>query len=118
MLPAGSFAASINDNPGLPRCATLSAFHRARAAIARSADEKANPIDAHLLGAEAIVNVPDALAKAIENPGGSQHTGAALRRAFIAVHSHAILSTKPSPGGHPNCPTYGHPNCPTRPGVT
>ncbi len=63
-------------------------------AVARPADEEANPIDVHLLGAEAIVHVPNALAQLVQNSGGLQRKGAGFHRAFITVHSYSVLSAK------------------------
>lgn len=42
------------------------------ASMARPANEEAGPVDVHLLGAEAIVHVPDALAQLVQNAAGLQ----------------------------------------------
>jgi len=63
--------------------------------MARPANEEADPVDVHLLGAEAIVHVTDALAQLVQNPGELQHTGAGFHRFFITGHISRILSGKP-----------------------
>jgi len=55
--------------------------------MARPANEEADPVDVHLLGAEAIVHVPNALAQLVQNPGGLQRRGAGFHRIFIAGHA-------------------------------
>lgn len=65
-------------------------------ATARAATEEADPVDVHLLGAEAIVHVPDALAQLIQNPARLQHWGAGPLRNFITRHISRILGTKPA----------------------
>ena len=62
--------------------------------MARPSNEEANPVDVHLLGAEAIVHVPNALAQLVQNSGGPQRKGAGFHRAFITVHSYSVLSAK------------------------
>lgn len=54
--------------------------------MARPENEEADPVDLHLLGAEAIVNVTDALAQLVQNPGGLQHRGAGFLRIFMTGH--------------------------------
>ena len=54
--------------------------------MARPANEEADPVDVHRLGAEATVHVPDALAQLVQNSGGLQHLGAGFHRIFIAGH--------------------------------
>lgn len=51
-------------------------------AMTRPANEEADPIDVDLVGAEAIVHVPNALAQLVQNSGGLQHRGAGLHRVF------------------------------------
>jgi hypothetical protein len=65
-------------------------------AVARPADEEANPIDVHLLGAEAIVHGQNPLAQLVQNPGVLQRWSAGFYRAFVAVNSYKTLSGKPS----------------------
>ena len=65
-------------------------------ATARPANEETDPVDVHLLSAEAIVHVPDALAQLVQNPGGLQYGSAGFRRIFKAVHISSILSAKPA----------------------
>lgn len=63
--------------------------------MARSANEEADPVNVNLLGAEAIVHVPNALAQLVQNSGGLQHRGAGFHRVFITEHISSILSGKP-----------------------
>ncbi len=63
-------------------------------AIARPANEEANPVDVHLLSAEAVVHVPDTLTQLVQNPGGLQHKGAGFDGIFITGHSSRILGGK------------------------
>ena len=63
-------------------------------AMARPANEEADPVDVHLLGAEAIVHVSDALAQLVQNPGGLQHRGAEFHRIFMSGHISSILGDK------------------------
>lgn len=63
-------------------------------AMARPANEEANPVDVHLLSAEAVVHVPDTLAQLVQNPGGLQHQGAGFDGIFITGHPSSILSGK------------------------
>lgn len=63
--------------------------------MARPANEEAYPVNIHLLGAEAIVHVPNALAQLVQNSGGLQHRGAGFHRVFITGHISSILSGKP-----------------------
>jgi len=63
--------------------------------MARPANEEADPVNVNLLGAEAIVHVPNALAQLVQNSGGLQHRGAGFHRVFITGHISSILSGKP-----------------------
>jgi hypothetical protein len=51
-------------------------------ATAQPANEESDAVDVHLLGAEAIVHAPNALAQRVQNPGGLQHSGAGFYRIF------------------------------------
>jgi hypothetical protein len=68
----------------------------------RPANEKTNPIQVNLLGAEAIVQVPDALAHLIQQSGGLQRWGASFYRKFITGYLSGIdtvnLGCKPLSG--------------------
>ena len=74
----------------------LAGTHAARMpqdpATTRPANEEADPVDVHLLGAEAIVHVPNALAQLIQNPCGLQRRNAGFHRIFITGHISSILS--------------------------
>lgn len=63
--------------------------------MARPANEEAYPVNVHLLGAEAIVQIPNALAQLVQNSGGLQHRGAGFHGVFITVHTYSILSAEP-----------------------
>lgn len=63
--------------------------------MARPANEEADPVNVDLLGAEAIVHVPNALAQLVQNSGGLQHRGARFHRVFITGHISSILSDEP-----------------------
>lgn len=74
-----------------------------RPATARPANEETNPVDVHLLDAEALVHIPNALAQLIQNPCGLQRRNAGFHRIFITGHISSILSgtssCKPLSGG-------------------
>lgn len=79
------------------KCLDFAGTHVARMphgpAIARPANEEANPVDVHLLGAEAIVHVPNALAQLVQDPGGPQRRGAGFHGVSITGHISSILAT-------------------------
>jgi hypothetical protein len=64
--------------------------------MARPANEDADPVDVHLLGAEAIVNVSDALAQLVQNPDGLQNRGVRIIGIFMIGCISSILSYKPA----------------------
>ncbi len=74
-----------------------------RPAIALLAYEKPYPIHIDLLGAEAIVHVPNTLAQLVQHTGGLQLRGAGFHEIFITGHISSIfrdqLGCKPLPGG-------------------
>ena len=72
-------------------------------AMAGPMNEVADPADADLFGAEAIVHGANALAQPVQNPGGPQHRGAGFRGIFITGHAPSSfvgkLGRKPLSGG-------------------
>lgn len=56
-------------------------------AMAQTVNEKTYPIDVHLLSAEAIVHVTDALAQLVQNPGELQRRSAGFHSIFIAGYT-------------------------------
>ena len=64
--------------------------------IARPSNEKTYPIDVHLLGAEAIVHVPDTLAQLVQYTSGLERRAAGFHGIFIAGRPSSILNYQPS----------------------
>ena len=71
-------------------CLAFAGTHLARVPhgppMARPANEEPDPVDVHLLSAEAIVHVAKALAQSVQNSGGLQHGSAGFHGIFNAGH--------------------------------
>lgn len=58
--------------------------------MARTANEEADPVDIHLPGAEAIVQIPNALPNLADQAGVAKSRHAGFHAQFILVYSYSI----------------------------